>query len=97
MSAYVIANVKVTDPTRYAEYVKLTPPSVVPYGGRFLARGGRAENLEGATEANRVVILEFDSYERARDWYESDGYRVAKALRQSASVSSLIIVDGVSG
>jgi uncharacterized protein (DUF1330 family) len=97
MSAYVIANVKVTDPTRYAEYVKLTPPSVVPYGGRFLARGGRAENLEGSTEANRVVILEFDSYERARDWYESEGYRVAKALRQSASVSSLIIVDGVRG
>ncbi|MEX2150609.1 MAG: DUF1330 domain-containing protein [Steroidobacteraceae bacterium] len=97
MSAYVIANVKVTDPTRYAEYVKLTPPSIVPFGGRFLARGGPAENLEGATEANRVVILEFDSYERARDWYESEGYRVAKALRQSASVSSLILVDGVKG
>ena len=97
MSAYVIANVKVTDPTRYAEYVKLTPPSVVPYGGSFRARGGRAENLEGETEANRIVILEFDSYERARDWYESEGYRAAKALRQSASVSSLIIVDGVSG
>ncbi len=97
MSAYVIANVKITNPTRYAEYVKLTPPSVVPFGGRFIARGGRAENLEGATEANRVVILEFDSYERAKDWYESEGYRVAKALRQSASVSSLILVDGVKG
>lgn len=97
MSAYVIANVKITDPTRYAEYVKLTPASIAPYGGRFIARGGRAENLEGATEANRIVILEFDEYERAKDWYESEGYRVAKALRQSASVSSLILVDGVRG
>jgi uncharacterized protein (DUF1330 family) len=95
MSAYVIANVKITDPTRYAEYVKLPPASIAPYGGRFIARGGRAEKLEGAPEANRVVILEFDNYERAKDWYESEGYRVAKALRQSASVSSLILVDGM--
>jgi len=97
MSAYVIANVKITDPTRYAEYVKLTPASIAPFGGRFIARGGRAEKLEGATEANRVVILEFDNYEHAKDWYESEGYRVAKSLRQSASVSSLILVDGVKG
>lgn len=95
MSAYVIANVKITNPERYSQYVQLTPASVLPFGGRFIARGGRAENLEGAIEANRIVILEFDSYEQARDWYESEGYRHAKELRQSASVSSLILVDGV--
>ena len=95
MSAYVIANIKVTNPERYAEYVTLTPASAAPYGGRFIARGGRAEKLEGDVAANRVVILEFDSYERAKDWYESEGYHAAKALRQSAALSSLILVDGV--
>lgn len=95
MSAYVIAQIKVTNPERYAQYVQLTPVSILPYGGRFIARGGRAEKLEGAIEANRIVILEFDDYERAKDWYESEGYRHAKDLRQSASVSSLILVDGV--
>lgn len=97
MSAYVIANVRITDPDRYSEYVKLTPGSIATFGGRFIVRAGRAETLEGQVQANRVVILEFDSYELAKDWYESDGYRSARALRQSAAVSSLILVDGVKG
>ena len=97
MSAYVIANIKVTNPERYAQYIQLTPGSILPFGGRFIVRGGRAEKLEGATEANRIVVLEFDSYERAKDWYESEGYRHARELRQSASVSSLLLVEGVAG
>ena len=95
MSAYVIAIVKVTNPERYAQYVKLTPATVVPYGARFIARGGRAETLEGAIDANRIVVLEFENYERAKDWYESEGYSHAKAIRQSASIASLLLVDGV--
>ena len=95
MSAYVVANVKITNPERYAQYIQLTPASILPFGGRFIVRGGRSEKLEGAVEANRIVVLEFDSYERAKDWYESEGYRHAKEIRQSASVSSLILVDGV--
>jgi len=95
MSAYVIANVDIRDPARYAEYVKLTPATVAPFGGRFIARGGKAEQLEGDTPANRVVVLEFDTYEQAKAWYDSEGYRTARAVRQSASVGSLILVDGV--
>jgi uncharacterized protein (DUF1330 family) len=95
MSAYVIANVEVRDPARYAEYVKLTPATVAPFGGRFIARGGRAEKLEGDMPANRVVMLEFDSYEQAKAWYDSEGYRAARAIRQSASIGSFILVEGV--
>jgi len=93
MKAYVIANIDVKDPTRYAEYVKLTPGTAAPFGGR-VARGGRSEKLEGATPANRIVVLEFPSYEQAKAWYESDGYRVARAIRQSASTGTLILVEG---
>ena len=96
MSAYVIAQVKITDPVRYAEYVKQTPATIVPFGGRFIVRGGRAEKLEGTLEPNRVVILEFDSVERAQAWYASEAYQAPKALRQSASLSNLILVEGVS-
>ena len=94
MKAYVIANIDVQDPARYAEYVKLTPGTIAPFGGRFIARGGRAEKLEGDTAAYRLVILEFPSYDQAKAWYESDGYRVAMAVRQSASRGSLILVEG---
>ena len=95
MSAYVIANVKVADPDKYKEYVKQSPISIAAHGGRFLARAGKSEVLEGDAAANRVVILEFPSYERAREWWNSEMYRLPKALRQSASEASFVLVDGV--
>jgi len=95
MTAYVIAQVEIRNPERYAEYVKLTPATIAAYGGRFIVRGGKAERLEEHLPANRIVILEFDSYERAKDWYESGAYQGPKALRQSASVANLILVEGV--
>ena len=94
MKAYVIANVDVKDPARYAEYIKLTPGTIAPFGGRFIARGGRAEKLEGETGVNRIVILEFPNYDQAKAWYDSEGYRYAMAVRQSASTGSLMLVEG---
>jgi uncharacterized protein (DUF1330 family) len=95
MSAYVIADVKVLDPEKYKEYVKQSPISIAAHGGRFLARAGKAEALEGNVAPNRVVILEFPSYERASEWWNSEMYRLPKALRQSASEASFVLVDGV--
>ena len=95
MSAYVIVNVEVLDPETYKEYVKQSPATISAHGGRFLARAGKTEVLEGDAAANRVVILEFPSYERAREWWNSEAYRLPKALRQSASEASMILVDGV--
>ncbi len=94
MKAYVIANIDVQDPVRYADYVKLTPGTIASFGGRFIARGGRSEALEGEIPARRLVVIEFPSYEQAKAWYDSEGYRVARAIRQSASRGSLILVEG---
>lgn len=95
MKAYVIANIDVKDPERYKDYVKLTPGSIAPFGGRFIARGGRSEKLEGETRANRMVMIEFPSYDQAKAWYDSAEYRKALAIRQSASTGTLILVEGV--
>ena len=95
MSAYVIAQVEITDPGRYAEYVRQVALTIARHGGRYLARGGKSEQLEGRQAGKRIAILEFDSYERAKDWYESEEYRGPKALRQGASISSLVLVDGL--
>ena len=61
MSAYIIADVQVTDPEVYTGYTKLVPATVKAYGGKFIVRGGAAENMEGDWEPNRVVVLEFES------------------------------------
>jgi uncharacterized protein (DUF1330 family) len=95
MSAYVIVNVKILDPDTYKEYVKQSPISITAHGGRFLARAGKTEVLEGDAVPNRMVLLEFPSFERAKEWWNSEMYRLPKALRQSASEASMILVDGV--
>ena len=95
MPAYVIANVTVKDPVRYEEYRRLVTPTVEQFGGRFIARGGKVELLEGAWNPARVVILEFPSAERARAWWQSPEYSEARAIRQATSEGTLLIVEGV--
>ncbi|MCA1563692.1 MAG: DUF1330 domain-containing protein [Acidobacteria bacterium] len=95
MPAYVIATVEVKDPVRYEDYKMLVPPSIAAFGGRFVARGGKTDVLEGDWNPKRLVILEFPSAEQARRWYDSPGYAEAKALRQATSTGSLVLIEGV--
>ncbi|HEX6975744.1 MAG TPA: DUF1330 domain-containing protein [Vicinamibacterales bacterium] len=95
MAAYVIVNIDVKDPTRYEDYKKMSPISVGQYGGKFIARGGTAEVLEGTWQPKRVVILEFESVEQAKTWWASPEYADAKALRQATSDGDMIVVAGV--
>ncbi len=94
MAGYIIVDVEITDPARYEEYVRSTPATIAAYGGRFLVRGGKTETLEGDWTPGRFVIIEFESAERARQWWASEEYRAPRALRQSASVSRMIVVEG---
>jgi uncharacterized protein (DUF1330 family) len=94
VAAYIIGNIDVTSPERYATYVKEVGASVAQYGGRFIVRGGRAEKLEGPLEPGRVVVIEFPTSERAKAWWDSEEYRELKAIRRSASAGSLFVVEG---
>ena len=95
MSAYVVAEIEVDNPEGYEEYKKLVPPSIAAYGGKYIARGGRTENLEGSWQPNRIVILEFESVEKAKQWLDSEEYQEAKALRHKYASSNAIVVEGV--
>jgi uncharacterized protein (DUF1330 family) len=95
MAAFVIVDVDVKDKERYEEYKKLTPGSLVPFGGRFVVRGGKVETLEGTWSPKRLVILEFPTVAKAREWWGSETYWPAKALRQSCAETEMILVEGV--
>jgi uncharacterized protein (DUF1330 family) len=95
MPAYLVADIEVTDPEGYAEYRRTVGASIAAFGGRFLARGGRTESLEGTWQPKRLVIVEFASMERLQAWYESPEYAPALALRKRASVSSLVLTEGI--
>ncbi|EJF11667.1 DUF1330 domain-containing protein [Pontibacter sp. BAB1700] len=94
MPAYIIVEVEVKDPATYEEYKKLTPGSLKPFDGKFIVRGGATELLEGEQEPQRIVILEFPTMEKAKAWWSSEEYAPAKALRQSASSTRMIAVEG---
>lgn len=95
MPAYVIAHIDVKDPVRYEDYKKMSPVSIEQFGGRFLARAGHTERLEGTWEPKRLVLLEFPSVEAARAWWASDEYAPAKALRQATSSGDMVVIAGV--
>ncbi|MEE9161876.1 MAG: DUF1330 domain-containing protein [Candidatus Neomarinimicrobiota bacterium] len=94
MAAYVIADVDVTDPEAYEEYRRLVPPIVAQYGGKYLVRAGRLEKFEGDWTPKRLVVLEFDSLERAKQWYESEEYKPVREIRFKAAISKLLIEEG---
>jgi len=94
MKAYWIAHVDVTDPQQYQQYTQRAPAAFTAYGGRFLARGGRSEALEGRPTPQRSVVIEFDSYERALACYRSAAYQEACQHRQGVAKAEVIIVEG---
>jgi uncharacterized protein (DUF1330 family) len=95
MAAYVVVEIEVVDAERYEDYKRMVPPSLAAYGGKFLVRGGAVETLEGDWSPKRLVILEFPSVERAKEWWGSSEYAEAKALRQATARTRMIVVEGV--
>ena len=95
MAAYVIVRVNVTDWQQYKQYLEVAPATIAKFGGRFIARGGDVLSLEGPEETRRVVILEFPSLERIKQWYNSKDYQAARELRIGAAQGELVAIEGV--
>jgi uncharacterized protein (DUF1330 family) len=94
MSAYVIVEVSITDPIEYEAYKKLTPAAIAAFDGKFVVRGAQTETLEGNWQPERIVVLEFPSVERAKEWWNSEEYAPAKAIRQRAATTKMLVVEG---
>jgi uncharacterized protein (DUF1330 family) len=94
MPAYMIAEMDVTDAAAYEAYKKAAASLIERYGGRYMARGGRAAALEGA-QPKRIVVVEFDSIEAAERWYRSGEYQQARKLRDGAADGRLFIVEAL--
>ena len=95
MSVYAVVNIRITDPDRYAEYREKAPPTIARYGGKYLARGGGVEVLEGGWNPQRLVILEWESMERFNEWYDSPEYAPLKRLRGETTISDFVVIEGL--
>jgi uncharacterized protein (DUF1330 family) len=95
MAAYVIADVEVLDRAGYAEYSLKVPATITAFGGRYIARGGATEVLEGTWSPKRCIILEFPSMVELQAWWASPEYRPLRELRERTAKSNLIATEGL--
>ena len=95
-AAYIIVDMKVTDPEQHKQYMAAAPAAVAAAGGEYLVRGGRSETLEGDWQPSRVAMLRFPSYENAKAFYDSETYRAARQKRSGATeFFNMVLVEGV--
>ena len=95
MTAYVISEVEARDAEAMELYRTLAARSIAQHGGRYLVRGGAVELVEGGPPPKTLVIVEFASMARAREWYASADYAEALKVRQAALERRLVFVEGV--
>jgi len=95
MPAYIIVDIDIVDPVGYEQYKKLAGASVESYGGKYIVRGGKSEVLEGNWSPKRVVILQFDSIERAQAWLNSEEYREPRKMRHRTARTNMVVVEGI--
>jgi uncharacterized protein (DUF1330 family) len=95
MAAYLIANVEIRDAEKFKDYVKATPAVIKRFGGKFLVRGGDFEICEGGWNPKRLVVVEFESMQKAKQFYNSSQYNAIKGLRQSSAYTEWVFVDGL--
>ena len=95
MPAYVIVDVDLRDASALGDYMERVPALIRQFGGRYLARGGKAETLEGDWQPHRIVIVEFPSAEQAKRFHQSPEYKPYKDARLAAGTSDMIVVEGL--
>jgi len=95
MTVYLIGDVEVLDKVAYEEYRQKVPATIAAYGGRYIARGGATEVLEGGWVPKRCVLIEFPSMAKLKAWWESPEYVPLRAIRQRATRSNLIVTEGL--
>jgi uncharacterized protein (DUF1330 family) len=93
-AGYMIAEENVTDPATFQKYAAQVPATLAPFGGHYVVRGGKTIALEGEAP-QRVVVVAFESVEKAKAWYDSPAYSAIRPIREGASKGRLFIAEGV--
>ena len=92
--AYIVAEIQVTDPTGYPEYLAAISPVVAKFGGRYLVRAGKTQQVEGSEPNGRIVIIEFPSFTAARSFEEAPESLAAANIRHRTATSRIFVVEG---
>ena len=91
--AFYISEFEVTDREGIRPYSEAVESTFVPFGGRYVVRGGPVRSLEGEA-TKRIVMIAFPSVEQAQAWYDSPAYRAIRPIRHRSAKSRVFIVEG---
>jgi len=94
VAAYLLAQVEINDRDGFGDYTSVFAPTLEPFGGKVLAADDDATPVEGVWPTGRVVIIEFDTADTAKAWYESDAYQDISSIRRAHSDAAMVIVSG---
>lgn len=92
--AYFVGQITITHPQGYTLYQQQVPQTISDFGGRYLVRGGNATQIEGQSQGQRHVVIEFPSRAQAEAWYHSAAYQSILPHRHNHSTGHLVLVDG---
>lgn len=95
MAAYLVVDIEVSNPAQFEEYKKLAPAAIAKYGGRYLIRGGAYEAIEGDWKPQRLTVVEFESMQKAKAFYNSPEYQAAIKARLGAANMKMLLVQGI--
>src|SRR5258707_15765629 len=95
MPAYIIVEIEILDPIGYEEYKKFAGATVEKYGGKYIMRGGKTEVLEGDWQPKRIVVLEFESAQRAKERVNCEEYREPRKMRQRTGRTKKVLGEGM--
>ena len=94
LKAYVVADIRVTDPNGYQAYLSAISPVVKQFGGTHIARAGRTLSVEGSPPSGRIVIIEFPSFAAAEAFETSPEALTAGVIRHRTATSRIFVVEG---
>ena len=97
MPAYLIANITVRDPNRFARYVAEAPGIVARFGGRYIVRGGASQILEGQPQINRTVVIEFPAMQNIKKFYNCPEYQELVQVRAECADTHMFCIEGLCG
>jgi uncharacterized protein (DUF1330 family) len=95
MSAYVIVEIDIVDPVGFEEYRNRVVPILEKYGAQYIVVSDRVETLEGDWKPKRIVVLQFESMERAKGWYNCEEYREPHEIRRRTARTNMVLVEGM--
>jgi len=94
MSAYLVADITVHEPEIYQDYVRKAPPFIEKHGGIYRVRGGQVEAQEGSFSPQRLVVVEFPTWERAKSFLNDPGYQAVAAIRHQSATTNMVLAEG---